>query len=235
MSNEQKIARTLVLIEDYILDQGFIVRQYDDFKKFEKHGKRVRKAAGVKGVSGQFQQRNFDYVKSNGFWIEYCFDGEPVSVMGLRIDRLEGETLAELWDNQQPRVYRKGGKIGKAHCPLAYEMTGNIVYGGEFTIPRKFRKNGLGGIMIFYGLMLAMARWRDTDWVYGLMNETLAMHGFAHRMGFLNNLPRGTDWAVEPKGISTRDWLCATQGKDMMRWADLISDYGLGVILPHKI
>ncbi|MEO0368792.1 MAG: hypothetical protein AAF197_08400, partial [Pseudomonadota bacterium] len=61
--------------------------------------------------------------------------------------------------------------------------------------------------MIFYGLMLAFVRWRDADWVYGLMAESLAIDGFDHRMGFLFSQPRGVDWIIEPEGISSRDWI----------------------------
>ena len=234
--NEQNLVRALSLIEEYLVDQGFRISQHNDFRDFEAIGNKAR----GKKVSGQFQQKKFDYMPESAFWLQFKDKNDTVAVMAVRLDRIKGLSLGDFWgreggNGQQSWVYPKPNKIGPNHAPLAYRITGNVVYGGEFTIPKKYRENGYAGIMIFYGLLLSFVRWRELDWVYGLMSEKLAMKGFDHRMGFLWSEPRGTEWVIEPEGISTRDWLCATNADGMRRWADLIVTEGLGVLLPHKI
>ena len=233
--NEQNVVRALCLIEDFLNSRGISIIQHNDFADFDTLGNKVR---GRK-VSGQFRQAKFDYYPENAYWLEFRDAKKCISVMAVRLDRIKGISLGEFWGTssgkgQQSRVYPKPNTIGNSHAPLASQITGNVVYGGEFTIPEQYQKKGLGGTMIFYGLLLSIVRWREIDWIYGLMSEKLAMRGFDHRMGFLWSEPRGTDWIVEPEGISTRDWLCATNAAGWRRWADLIVSEGVEVLLPRK-
>ena len=182
-----KIIRTIGKLTNFLEANGISIEESEDFSGFEKLAKKVR----GKKASGQFRLRNFDFNAENAFWIKFIYDGQPVSVQAGRLDNLGKDTLAHYWNNQQGRVYPKPNKVGGKHCPLAEEITGKVIFGGEFSIRHDLRKKGFSGPMIFLGLLLAFNRWQHADWIYGLMNEDLALVGFDHRQGFLRCNPRG--------------------------------------------
>jgi len=228
--NELNLARALIEIEAYLKQCGIVVRQHNDFAKFEKIAKRVR----GKPASGQFQNQFFDFNAENGFWLEYISGKEPVSVAAFRYDRIGSKPLEKHWKNQQSRIYPTPNKLADKQSPLSEIIKGDVVYIGEFTLPPSMRKNGLGGIMVFLGMLLCVARWGNISWLYGLMDEGLVFSGFAQRMGFTRVEPVGTRWKKEPVGINSADWICAIDNKGMRRWADLIVSEGLEVLLPRS-
>ena len=210
------------------------VSQCNDFTDFESIGDKVRKLAGKDGVSGHFHRARFELNAENAFWLQYSKGGEPIAVAAYRQDRLpRNMTLADLWADQYTRIYPKPNAIGSQHASLADDITGKVAYVGEFTLPPDEQGNGLGGMMVFLGMMLCLQRWNELDWLYGLMNSELAKNGGGAKMGFDRSQPWGTDWLEEPAGIKSSDWICGIQRGQMERWADLIATEGLSILLPR--
>jgi len=130
---------------------------------------------------------------------------------------------------EQERLYKKPAKVGKNHCPLAYELTGNLSYHGDFWVDDSLKGGANVGPMVFLVFLLCQQRY-DPDWIYGRMADKLATEkGFVQRCGFSHAQPYGTDWRVEPtdKGVNRSNWLCAVNREGIHHQARIIVQNGL--------
>ncbi|MEM7067915.1 MAG: hypothetical protein AAF478_03450 [Pseudomonadota bacterium] len=227
--NELNISRSIVSILEFLQEYDIEVIQHNSFEKFEKVAKRAR---GNK-VSGMFDSRYFDFTARNSFWLEYRRKDKTMSVMAFRIRDIGDDALIDHLSEQE-RVYPKPNKMGTGHAPLVSEISGNIVYIGEFSLPVEMQKKGLAGICVTLGVLASLSRWPDGDWFWGFMSEDMAARGYSERIGFSRIEPRGVVWDIEPEGISTKDWIVAFENVSARRLADLIADVGIQVLLPHK-
>ncbi|WP_350334591.1 hypothetical protein [Coralliovum pocilloporae] len=186
--------------------------------------KRIVSCMPEKRVTQQADNKFFDFTSDNGFWIG-AFDGEGkcVSVQAARLDCLGRKTLSEYWNEQQPRLY--GGRIGKRHAIAADQITGRVVYHGDYWIDRSIRGGSVSVQIAQLGYLMALINF-DCDYLYGLM-ATKGVHvGFHSRVGYTHAVPHGTDWELEPEGISSEDWLVWMDKANMYYLAEIIDRYG---------
>ena len=213
------MTRAIETIRETLSARGLTVRESRDFRRFEQ----TINEFPDKTVSEQFRLDQFELYKENAFWIGvYDQNKQCISALALRVENLGGRSLSSHWRDQQKRIYCKPNKIGKRHAPSAKRIQGKVCYGGDFVVhPDHMGRDS--GSTVFMGFLMAALIF-DADWIYGLMNEKLANSGFPNRCGFTVQEPSGTDWKQEPAGINGRDWLVATNRKNMLHRARLIAD-----------
>ncbi len=170
--------------------------------------------------SPYFSLRYFDLVPSEAFWLAGRLEtGETVHLQAMRVDRLQGMTLAALWQRWFERLWLKhhqGSGWDGTTTPIAEEITGTVVYHGDVWVDReRLEKKGLSGPLAHLAQGLALANW-NPDFVYGFVDAALAETGFSIREGYANASPFAVGWVSAPVGIDPNEAIVYNAHRDLM-------------------
>ena len=173
----------------------------NDFEEFEAT---CRDIEGRGELSEPFGGEYFDITPRDGLWIVGRRDGKIVQTQAMRLDRLEGISLATHWTKQFERIH--DGMPGKNHAPGAFEMTGNVIYHGEMWVDKSLRGEGIAPTTCQYAHCLAMVKWAP-DYIYCFMSDRNVAHGHNQRWGFSRAERGAIDWIRPPSDIDPTDWI----------------------------
>ena len=200
-------SRFISSIEREINQRGLTVECMTDFTELNRECDLIDDKLGA---TEPFSNLFFDIVPSQGFWIRGTDpEGRLSHVQAMRLDNLEGISLADHWAQQLRRIHcdpNPGARLSGGGAPAAHMITGRVVYHGEMWIAQHMRGRGLGGYLSRLALGLAQARWAP-DFVYGFVKTDLVRAGFAVREGYMHMQPEGIAWDQAPSNINADDWI----------------------------
>lgn len=190
----------------FLEKKGVFLELGDDFDHL---AQLCAQTASKAPLNAFFDPELVDLPAHRGLWIVgRDADGELVHVQAVRCDDLDWTTLADWWRLHFRRLYKR--KMGAQQHPVAENMTGRIVFHGEFWVHRREARKLLSPALGRYAQVVAMMRWRP-DYIYGLTSKRHSNAGFAARMGYKHKSESAVDWgAGEPPWDPT----------DHMAWND---------------
>lgn len=224
------VALALAEIHEEIQSRGLTYRESFDFNELRD----VCDTLECKILTDQFDGSLHDLHAHNAFWIGlYNGDGDCIAIQAAMLIELGRMSLAQFWALHQLRRclnLRDPGEcaLGQDHCPLAFEISGQVAYHGEFWVREDYRGSGLTDHFGQFGLFASLLRW-NFDWAYGMMESEHAYSGLSARCGFRSAEPRAIDWVKCPKSafIQPDDWLIAASRQNVEHSAMIVARDGV--------
>ncbi len=203
---EVDAAKFLTAHHHYIADKGIRLECGDDFDLLDAICKQANEKAPLNAF---LDPRLVDLPAHRGLWIVgHDEAGNLVHVQAVRCDDLDWTTLADWWRIHFRRIYNC--PIFAQQHPVAENMTGRIVFHGEFWVDKREARKLLSPALGRYAQAVAMLRWRP-DYIYGLTSSRHSKAGFAARMGYKHKSECAVDW-----GSDDTPW----DPTDNMAWND---------------
>ncbi len=181
---------------ELVQERGITPYLSNDFRKFKKISHQIR---------GQSPYPVFDpdtpgFKANDGLWLMgQDIGGEIVQLQAMRFLDLTNMTLAEHL-GQNPDYYADPGidfdydKTEFEASHITAEITGRVLYHGEFWLSPSFRGGGFTGVFPRMLLTIAIQKW-DPDWIFGLQAEAQAYRGLGQKEGYVHTDMRGIRWA----------------------------------------
>ncbi len=195
------VARFVSGIDRQLADLGLKILCSSDFVAFEEL---CASLPGKGQASEFFSSRFFEITPRDGFWLRAIDEqGSTVHVQAMRVDRLDGMTLAEHWRRRYRRLYeqrQQGVRWDGTTSPIAEEITGTVVYHGDMYIDRNLPLKGISGPLAHVALGLALSKW-EPDYVYGLVDYRFVRQGFTIREGYAHTQRFCAGWIKAPQGV----------------------------------
>ena len=194
-------ARFISDIDRQLAELGLTVICSTDFGEFDEV------CSGLSGkdeASEYFSPRFFEITPRDGLWLRALDEaGATVHVQAMRVDRLDGMTLAEHWRQRFRRLFeerQQGVTWDGTTSPIAEEITGTVVYHGDMYVSRDLPQKGLSGPLAHVALGLALSKW-EPDYVYGFVDYRYVRHGLTIREGYTHTQRFCAGWINAPEGI----------------------------------
>jgi hypothetical protein len=215
----------------YMLEErGITVEDSSDFEGCEN---RMR-AIGKNSITPMISSEHNDLSKDNAGWLILRKDGQDIGGVAARHDRFVTETLSSFWSRSYGRLYKGQGhlRVVSDERRPCDEITGSVIYMGEFFIAEKMR-GSRHMLSLYTHLLFAYChlRWHP-DWLYAFVRADDARLGYATEYGFTRQYPGAHVWGTLPKGRATGEYLVAIQSSelcDMARYFNLHPSVLLGV------
>lgn len=191
------------------------VRQSNDFSKIDALIEQI----GKPYLTPQLSPNWHEFTEENAFWlIAEDADGGPVGVMGIRLDQLGGEVLADYWRRQLTRLHGAQNKspINEHHFPpVARRISGNVVYFGDL-----FVRPNVRGLPRFplrpFSVMaysLALLQWR-VNWFYAFATDKHMKQGVQSQYMMVRSYPFVHYWDEPRPQRTDTDWMMCMDRED---------------------
>ena len=207
------ISASIIYTAKEISDLGYKIVQSSDFSKF----KQICQMRDGRMLTEQCDEANFDFTSGNSFSL-ILFDefDRLVATIAARKDCLGRTNLAQLLSKQYPRIL--GGKTGVEHAPRAYEITGDVVYQGDFWIARKHKVRGLGHLLPRLSLLVSLSRFKP-DFCYAVVAPRMAEAWLPTKSGYACCQSHLIDWSLVPEGTNENFALVYSNQSDLQHLA----------------
>lgn len=159
------------------------------------------------------------------FWIVFELEGEPVGVSALRFDDLSGETLGDFMARHATFLYGKNSfpaAIPRPH-PFLKTIRGKVVYSGDtyMAAPLRGRQNLHLRALIFMVYSLAMIKWPDMNYFYGIVRNSDMLAGKNAIYSSTTQLHSPLLWKIPPVERSSSEWFLGLSSEDIAAYADI--------------
>ncbi len=194
---------------------GLTVRQSNKFNEIDDLIEQI----GKPYLTPQLSPNWHEFTEENAFWlIAEDPDGGPVGVMGVRLDQLGGEVLADYWRRQLTRLHgeQKKSPIDEKHFPpVARRISGNVVYFGDLFV----KPNGRGlprfplrafSVMAY---SLALLQWR-VNWFYAFATDKHMKQGVQSQYMMVRSYPFVHYWDEPRPQRTDTDWMMCMDRED---------------------
>lgn len=210
------VARFIGGIDRHLAELGLTLLCSSDFAAFDE----VCASLPGKGEASEFfSPRFFEITPRDGLWLRALDeDGATVHVQALRVDRLDGMTLAEHWRRRFRRLYedrQQGVAWDGTTSPIAEEITGTVVYHGDMYIDRDLPLKGVSGALAHVALGLALSKW-EPDYVYGFVDYRYVRQGFTIREGYAHTERFCAGWINAPRGVQPDESIVWMSREDLI-------------------
>lgn len=191
-----------------LLNLGFRVEDSCDFEEF----KNICKLRDNPSVGAHSDGELFEFTDGNSFFMAvYDGDDNLVATVAAMYDDLKKTNLAQIWQRRLPRLY--GGKIRKIRSPSAFDISGKIVYLGDFWVQKGYPSNGLGLLLPRLSLLYSLNKFRP-DFCYALHPPRMAERR-AMEIGFSHSQRRAIQWDTLPKDFNEDFWISYARADDL--------------------
>jgi len=211
------INNVLVDINAEIAACGVVLKLHTDFNRFRDV---VAKTPDREAVTSLFDPDLSDIGPDNGFWIEGVdAEGQVVHLQALRMDDLQGVSLASHWQDK-PEWYAPPGadvdlpKTNFNTASASHEISGTVCYHGDFWIHKKCRKFRLAGKLSVFAMLLAAAKF-DPDFIYCFIVPKHVRQGLAAVYGYLHIHPFAPQWHFRGSNQTYDDYLVWISGDEI--------------------
>jgi GNAT superfamily N-acetyltransferase len=173
-----------------------------------------------------------------GFWLPLheIATGELVGVQAIRmtgaVQRDLGEHIAEEAYLYPPVDKPVDPERTDLRSNVAWTLTGNFAYHGEFCLHPKMRGRGLGPLFFRFAQALA---WRvyHPDVVFGFTGAKNTNASFAHSMGYAGYEPEAVVWSdAEGEAVETEGLVWTGQARLAELADDPLGDLEIGRAVP---
>lgn len=198
--------------------RGIAVDESSDFATCEQRMNAIGKASFTPMLSSEFN----DLSKDQAAWLILRRDGSDIGGVAARLDSLNSETLSDFWDRSYRRLYHGAGTLRNSRdCD---EISGNVMYMGEFFIAKEAR-GSRHLLSLFTHLLFSYAalRWQP-DWLYAFVRADDVRLGYASEYGFTRQYPGVHLWDKRPKGRAEGEYLVALPSGDLIRMAQFFRE-----------
>lgn len=209
---------------DQAAEHGVTMEICDDFRELHEIVSAIDERAPLTPI---FDWRYSDIGQDNGFWIKgTASDGQIVHMQAARLDRIEGQTLAEYLRRHaslylSPHIPAIAEQSVFDSCNWAKEQRGSVCYHGEVWItPRRgYRGRGLGRILPRIVPPIAYRKWQP-DCFYGMMAPTLAEKGMSAQYGYTHLHPLGVRWKLRDQNGTFDEYITWMTPEDLSALAE---------------
>ncbi len=165
-----------------------------------------------------------------GVWIAARRGGRLVHLQALRCDRVAPDLAGHLADWLVP-LYRRAGQpirphpAGLSRVPATREISGRVVYQGEFWVASGAAagvSGRLSAALGWLGQLEAVRRWAP-DHLYAFMTARKVQNGLAARGGYNRSGPGALIWESTPDGDPAVEWIVWNSAADVAARAALIA------------
>lgn len=192
---------------------GYKIVQSSDFSRF----KQICQMRDDRMLTEQCDEVNFDFTSGNSFsLVLYDEQDKLVATIAARKDCLGRTSLAQLLSKQYPRIL--GGEAGAEHAPRAHEITGDVVYQGDFWIAKKHKVRGLGHLLPRLSLLISLSRFKP-DFCYAVVAPRMAEAWLPIKSGYACCQTQLIDWSVVPEGTNENFALVYSNLSDLQHLA----------------
>jgi len=201
------LARCLADLEQF----GYSLEQVTDKQAGERRAAAVRE----KARSAPFSLGLHDFTKSELFWLFIKKDGEDIGFSAARKEKFQENELVEYWRDSYPRMYGEG--FLDVTTPVPYfisQISGVVVYMGEFFIAEKERGNADLLRCYCHALFVLVRQRFEADWIYVFVPNTHDVFGLARIYGFKHFEESALVWKKVPKG-RRRETFCAISATEL--------------------
>ena len=194
---------------------GLRIRQFNDFSKIDDLVKEI----GKPYLTPQLSPNWHEFTEETAFWlIAEEMDGAPVAMMGVRLDQLGGETLADYWVRQLTRLLgeEKKSPIDTRHFPpVGRQIKGNVVYFGDLFIKPSGRGAPRFPLRAFsvMAYSLAMVQW-NVEWFYAFATDKHARQGVQAQYMMVRSYPFVHYWDEPRPQRTDTDWVMCMDRDD---------------------
>ncbi|WP_143152698.1 hypothetical protein [Marivita hallyeonensis] len=196
-----------------LAERGISIDETSDFGAAEARMTAIGKTSFTPMLSSEFN----DLSKDRAVWLILQRDGTDIGGVAARLDTLWTERLTEFWARSYRRLYDGSGVLdGSRNCD---EITGDVVYMGEFFIAKSAR--GSRNLLSLYTHLLfayCALRWQP-DWLYAFVRADDVRLGYASEYGFTRQYPGAHTWKTRPAGRAEGEYLVALPSEDLARMA----------------
>lgn len=210
--------------------KGLTLEESSDFSNCERRMQAIGKRSITPMISSDYNDLSMD----DAVWLLLKKDGKDIGGVAARIDSLYSETLSQFWERSYMRLYGRDW-LSKQLSELSHshdEISGRVVYMGEFFIERSMRgSRHLLSLFTHTLFTYCQLRW-SSDWLYAFVRADDARLGYPTEYGFTRQYPGTHTWARLPKGRAPGEYLVALSSRDltdMARYFNAHPDLLLGV------
>ena len=199
-------------------ERGVSIDASSDFAACEDRMRAIGKASFTPMISSEYNDLSMDHA----VWLILQLDGRDIGGVAARHDTLRRERLTEFWARSYNRLYKNSGRLeASLSCD---EISGNVVYMGEFFITKDAR--GSRHLLSLYTHLLfayCALRWQP-DWLYAFIRADDVRRGYASEYGFTRQYPGAHTWSQRPSGRAEGEYVVALPSDDLTRMAQFFSE-----------
>lgn len=194
-------------------EEGWHIEETTDYGQVLEIGASFGKTVFTPMMNPKFN----DFTYRNSIWHVASIDGEPVALLGARLDELGSEDLGAYLGRQMVRAYppAKDEELWFSAPHVAQQLTGKLAYIGELFLSEKVRgkRMNLRHFLMLMHSTVAL-KWAP-DWHYAFMADRHVSLGMDSIYWFTHRWPGVITWPDPPKGRGEKEWLVALEGADV--------------------
>ena len=223
MPNAFQLAEATAALSARLKTNGRTIEQTVDFAKIDEEMALMEK--GKMSLENSWIYN--DLTPANAFYVVVRnAEKKPIAMCAVRNYQLRNENLTSFLERQYARLYAKGENALDTSMmpPLTDEISGSVVYLGDFFVGREGRVskefNNSDFILLVYGL--AMMQF-DPDWLFGFARHRDAARGLTATYFMVRCYPFALNWQVETTSRQDSDWIIGMNRKDLSYLIDIFS------------
>lgn len=176
---------------------GFDVRYSNDFKFL----KECSHTIGAP-VTPHFDVDKGDLLRADTFWLGAFKKNRCAGMVACKRQTLGDETLESYIRRRWPNLYKakenKEYSLGATQQRQLRQVTGNLIYNGEFRVLEKYRKTGLGMALWGVARIVSFTKWPETNWSYLFGRQTDWHDGFMAKIQMPIQVQSAINWNAAP-------------------------------------
>ena len=223
MPNAFQLAEATAALSARLRANGCSIEQTVDFAKIDAEMSLMEKGK----MSLENNWLYSDLTPANAFYVVVRnAERKPIAMCAVRNYQLRNETLTGFLDRQYSRLYGNGENALDTSMmpPVSDEITGSVVYLGDFFVGREGRVskefNNSDFILLVYGLSMMQF---DPDWLFGFARHRDAARGLMATYFMTRCYPFALNWKIETPTRQDSDWIIGMNRRDLTYLLDIFS------------
>ncbi len=200
---------------------GYKIEYSNDFTRINEHAKHIGYEA-----TPHFDPEKSDMVKTQSFWLGAYYDGECVGMVCCKRQMIAGESLDQFINRTWRRYYAGYANdqfsMKTLQPRLVKDITGNLIYNGEFRVAKQHRNKGIGFALWNIARITSFTQWQDTDWSYIIVKEQDYRSGLIAISQMSRQVENCFLWETPPTQEATGYALGLMDQQGYQDWVDLM-------------
>ncbi|MEM7303810.1 MAG: hypothetical protein AAF468_22265 [Pseudomonadota bacterium] len=221
-----RLNRVAGYYRDQIEVKGFALRHSVDFAELERitPSLLLDKDDKPAAVTPHFSTAQNTFFWSQAFWVGIWKDEECVGTVACKRQELGRENLASYSRRYWRQTYQPGSdvEVDLAQDQKRYieQMTGTLVYCGEYRIHSDYQKTGLGVLLADYIKPTTWLYWPDVDHFYIYMEKPDVRRGLLAAIGLEHQIENVLRWNSCPSQAQPDYYFAAIAQAGFQDWLD---------------